>query len=318
MEENETQESQQLEPSIPNDLSSTTATMHYSSETGVSSQAGGGTCKTCNPNGKSFGNQSPNFVYAIGTIEPRFPMLSLEKECMQATSRLKDTKGLTDQEALLKVISEPHNRYLARQMCWVFKVEGLETYILQARDFIDLEQLIAAVRPNPNNNDVDVVIGYRGNIAPPDACNGLALPMVLIEQVYSFDIDSLMKAMVRPEGMTAKEFEPKAQALYNQIIHMADNAGTTDEHRALNYLAVRCDAVYRVCAEEFGNDCSLTDVHVRPSRLTGARKIADAIFTFTHRKTGILNKWFVRVDVTEEFPFLVSPLSPYYVYDQNQ
>ena len=51
---------------------------------------------------------------------------------------------------------------------------------------------------------------------------------------------------------------------------------------------------------------------MRPSRLSGVRKVADVIFAYTNRQTDVVEKYFVRVDVTEEFPFLVTKLSPYY------
>ena len=51
---------------------------------------------------------------------------------------------------------------------------------------------------------------------------------------------------------------------------------------------------------------------VRPSRLSGVRSIVDVIFSYTNRQTNVTEKYFVRVDVTEEFPFLVTRLSPYY------
>ena len=38
----------------------------------------------------------------------------------------------------------------------------------------------------------------------------------------------------------------------------------------------------------------------------------DAIFSFTNRKTDVVEKFFTRVDVTEEFPFLVTKMSPYF------
>jgi hypothetical protein len=53
-------------------------------------------------------------------------------------------------------------------------------------------------------------------------------------------------------------------------------------------------------------------INVRPSRLSGLRTIVDVIFSYTHRQTDVTEKFFVRVDVTEEFPFLVTNLSPYY------
>jgi hypothetical protein len=56
----------------------------------------------------------------------------------------------------------------------------------------------------------------------------------------------------------------------------------------------------------------LTAVDVRPSALSGVCNIVDVIFSFTDRGTDIVEKQFSRVDVTEEFPFLVTELSPYY------
>src|SRR3712207_947964 len=110
------------------------------------------------------------YVYAIGRIEPRFPSLAVEKEFAQATGRAEETSGLTDREALQSVLSERSNRYLVRQLCFVLTIEGLETYILQPRDPADFELLVEAVRPAPRPTDVDVVIGLRGPIAPPEMC----------------------------------------------------------------------------------------------------------------------------------------------------
>ncbi|MHC4176273.1 MAG: cyanobactin maturation protease PatG family protein [Planctomycetota bacterium] len=250
---------------------------------------------------------APSFVYALGRVEPRFPSMAVEKEFAQATGRA-DTAGLTDRQALHEVLSERQNRYLARQLCWVLTIEGLDTYLLQPRDPVDFEMLVEAVRPVPGAADVDCVIGERGPIAPPEMCNGLMVPIVLFDQMYSFDIDALLKSIPRPEKIPAARFKPAAQELFHRFIQMADNAGATDEHRALNYLAVRYDAVYASAAECYGRDCSLTGVEVRPSRLSGVRRIVDVIFAYTHRETDVTEKQFVRVDVTEEFPFLVSKL----------
>ena len=40
--------------------------------------------------------------------------------------------------------------------------------------------------------------------------------------------------------------------------------------------------------------------------------MVDVIFTFSHRQTDVKERAFVRVDITDEFPFLVTKLSPYY------
>jgi hypothetical protein len=36
------------------------------------------------------------------------------------------------------------------------------------------------------------------------------------------------------------------------------------------------------------------------------------VFTFTHRQIDVTDRHFTRVDVTEEFPFLVRKMAPYY------
>jgi hypothetical protein len=253
----------------------------------------------------------PAYVYAVGRIEPRFPTLSVEKEFAQATGRA-ETVGLSDRQALHKVLSEGQNRYLVRQLCWVLTIESLDTYILTPRDPADLDLLVEALRPMPRLTDVDVVAGMRGPIAPPEMCNGLMVPIVVFDQIYSFDIDSLIKSLPRPEKVVAKDFEAMAEELLYRIMQMADNAGATDEHRALNYLAVRYPTAYATAAEAFDRNSSLTAVDVRPSPLSGARRIVEVIFSYTNRQTDVTEKFFCRVDVTEEFPFLVTKMTPYY------
>jgi hypothetical protein len=250
----------------------------------------------------------PVFIYALGRIQPRFPSLALEKEYAQASGRA-ETAGLTDQETARTVLRA--NRYLARQLCWVFTVEGLETYILVPRDPADLDLLLDTMRAAPRTTDVDVVIGTRGPIAPPEACNGLMVPIVIIDQLYSFDVDALIRAIPRPET-PADKFEATAEELFTRIAQMADNAGATDEHRALNYLAVRYPVIYARTSDMHVRNYSLTGVEVRPSRLSGVRTIVDVIFSFSNRQTAVIEQFFTRVDVTEEFPFLVTAMSPYY------
>jgi PatG C-terminal len=251
------------------------------------------------------------YIYALGRIEPRFPSPAVEKEFAQATGRT-ETTGLTDRQAVRQLLSQRHNRYLARQLCWVLAIEGLETYILRPRDPVDFDLLVEAIRPAPSPMDMDVVVGVRGPIAPPELCNGLMIPIVAFDQIYSFDRDALVKSIPKPEKIAAKEFATAAGELLDRIMQMADNAGAIDEHRALNYCTLRYPSIYAKTAEEFVRDCSLSAVEVRPSLLGGARNIVDVIFSYTHRNTDVTEKFFVRVDVTEEFPFLVTKMSPYF------
>lgn len=257
------------------------------------------------------GGTAVSYIYAIGRIEARFPTLAVEKEFMQAAGRT-DNSGLTDRQTLHAVLSKPENRYLARKVCWVLTVQGLETYILSPRDPRDFDRLVDAIRPEPSPLDLDVIIGVRGPIAPPTLCNGLMVPIVRFDQIYSFDRDALLKAIPRPEKTTAKQFEEAAAEVLDRILQMTDNAGATDDYRALNYLAMRYPAIYSKTAEEFAKDFSLSGVEVRSSPLSGTRNIDEVVFSYTNRMTDFTEKFSVRVDVTEEFPFLVTKLSPYF------
>jgi hypothetical protein len=254
---------------------------------------------------------APSFVYAIGGIEPRFPRPDVEKEFAQAIGR-SETAGLSDRQAARDILSQRHNRYLARQLCWVMTIEGLETYLLIPRDPADLDLLVEALRPEPSPMDLDCVIGVRGPIAPAEMCNGLMVPVVVFDQIYSFDRDSLIKAIPRPEKVTEKAFAPAAEELYDRIMQMTDNAGSTDAHRALNYCAMRYQAIYASAADAFARDASLSAVDVQLSPLSGTRNIVDVIFSYTNRNTDVTEKFSVSVDVTGEFPYLVRKLSPYY------
>jgi hypothetical protein len=303
------------DPRSPTTPSEIVPAMAANSSTG-SLSAAPGECETCGSPGSISGlggaeARSPKYVYAIGNVGARFPNLSVEKEFAQVLART-ETAGMTDQQSFYAVLSDRENRYLVRQLCWVLSIQSLDTYLLLAREPGDLDLLVETIRPTTSPNDMDVVIGIRGPIAPPDMCNGLMVPIVMVDQVYSFDRATLIKSVPKPKGTTEAAFRPAAEEVLDRLMQLTDNAGATDEHRVLNYLAMRYPAIYDKAAEQFGLDFSLTGVHAQPAPLNGTRQIVDVILAFTNRNTDFTEKYSVRVDVTEEFPFLVAKMSPYY------
>lgn len=269
-------------------------------------------CATCqSAAGLDSGDAAaPSYVYALGRVEARFPRVSVEKEFAQAAGRA-DTTGQTDREMFRQVLSQRENRYLVRQVCWVLTIQGLDTYLLQPRDPADFDLLQGTLRPAPDPLEIDVIVGLRGPIAGPEVCNGLMIPSVAFDQIYSFGRDALIGAIPRPDK-APKGFDATAQEVFDRVMQLTDNAGATDEHRALNYLVMRYPAIYATVADAHGRNASLTGVDVRPSRLSSSRKIVDVILSFTNRNNEFTEKFFTRVDVTEEFPFLVTRMSPYY------
>src|SRR5580658_8992564 len=265
-------------------------------------------CPTCAPT--PAGARTNSYVYALGRIEPRYPRISVEKEFMQALASV-DTAGLTDRRAFHKVLSLPHNRYLVRQLCWIMTISGLETYILLPCQPTDWDLLVESLRPAPDAKALDAVIGAKGTVAPAEMCNGLLLPIVTFDQLYSFDRESLIKALPIPKRAQPKDFAATAAEVLDRILSVTDNAGAMDGHRALNYLAVRYHGIYSLVAECHERDFALTAAETRPWRLSAARKIVEVLFTFTQRRNEFVEQYFVRVDVNDEFPFLVSKIAPY-------
>ncbi|MFJ2102870.1 hypothetical protein ACIOHR_37590 [Streptomyces anulatus] len=260
------------------------------------------------------GPTAPGYVYAIGRIRPQIPNAGVEKELAQVMAGA-DTGGLTDSESLHAVLSDSQNRYLVRQMCWVFAVEGIDTYLVQPRDPVDFDVLVETLRPATDSGDVDVLIGRRGEAPPPEYCNGLVLPTVGFDQIYSFDRASIIAALPLPEKMSEekeKRYRSGAGEVFDQVTQISDNTGASDQHRAVNYLAVRYPRLYSVVTDAFQRNVSFTGLDFAPSSLAGARTIIDVIVNFQHRETAVTERMFARVDTTEEFPFLVTPMQPLY------
>lgn len=263
------------------------------------------------PSARTAPAPPPSFVYTIGQVDFRFPDPGVEKELVQSMGRT-DTAWMTDREALCEVLNQPENRYLTRQLCYVLSIQGVDTYVLVPRDPADFALLAEAIRPSHQADAIDVVIGVRGGLAPAGHCGGLQLPVVTIDQLYSATVSYLVQAIDRPESMDAEQFDKAATDLLSTVLSVSGNVGASDEHRALDYLMVRYPAIYRKTFERSMDDCSLTSIDVRRSSLGGARRIMDVVFTYASRKTDEVEKCFVPVDVTYEFPSRTGPLGVFY------
>ena len=251
------------------------------------------------------------YVYVVGTIEARFPTIGVEKEFAQATGRAA-TPDLSDRTSLHAVLTAPPTRYLARHLCYVISIQGVDTYIVRILDSADLQSLVDALNPATSGNGLHVVIGVRGPLAPASYCNGLSLPMVTVSQIFTVDAASLARSVPRPDRMEEDAFRSALQDVLAPVMQTSDNVGANDEHRAFNYLTARYPALYARIAEAYAVGSPLAAVDVSPSRLTGSRRIVSVVYACVSRTTGAADRFFARVDVTEQFPFLVTGLSPYF------
>jgi hypothetical protein len=282
--------------------------------------APGGVC-TCNGGHAGLSG----FVYAIGTIEAECPNVAIERE-MQAWADdmgvavsetappMKPTEDRAWQYAVLSGDRE-RTRYIARQLIWRLTIEDFPVFVLKPSDPCDLNELIDCLKrpkypeppdadegakakaksksesksnpppiepPHPHAEDLDVVVGVAG----PQTPDGIA---VLVDKIFQID-----RAKVAPGGL----------AHFSQV---ADNQGLTDEDRAYNFLMAR----YAPRLSQ-GAGFELAGVSVVGSRLgSGTGRVVRAIYTFRNTATTAEKKFFVRVDVTHEFPMIVNPWQPY-------
>lgn len=249
------------------------------------------------------------YVYALGRIEARFPNKSIEKEYVQAVERSKSA-DFTSPQAFYSVLSKPENRYLVRKLSWILTIEDVPIYIILPNGPMDLDILLEAIRPSTCPLDIGVIIGRKGPIASRDMC-GLDVPLVFVDQIYCLEYSNFVKS-INLKSLAEENFKAAVAETFRRMMQIAHNTGATDKHRALNYLAVRYPTIYTKSAEEHERNFSLTSVEAISSRLSDSRKIISVVFSFTNRETGSVEKYFIRVDVSEEFPFLVTNLSPYY------
>jgi hypothetical protein len=76
------------------------------------------------------------------------------------------------------------------------------------------------------------------------------------------------------------------------VRQLADNAGSTDGHRAVNYLALRDPRLYEAVARQHSANFSLAEIGARPSALAGTRKVVDVVLSFRQRQSGVVEKPF--------------------------
>ena len=251
--------------------------------------------------------EAPRFVYALGHIEPRFPNGTVAEAVVEALRRANGDK-LNGQQTL-SLLSEGENRHLLRQLCWVLMSQGAPRYLLQLASVADFDALIGRFRTARRPTEVDVVIGRCSALAVPEI-DSRSVTRVAVEQLNTLDVRALIQALPRPLR-SVHGCHAAAEQLFTTIERLAHNRGTEDEHRALNYLMAHSTAVYANVADCYARSSLLTGISIRlPEH--GARRLVDVVFSYASRRTEIREHYLVRVDVSEAFPCLESPLAPYF------
>jgi hypothetical protein len=112
-------------------------------------------------------------------------------------------------------------------------------------------------------------------------------------------------------GAADDVFRNAARDLFLRLTRRSDNRGMSDEHRAANYIALRCPQVYQLAADAWRDQKILVEVQLRRGPMGTRRTIAVRLI-FRARRTDVIERYSCLVDVTDRFPFLAAPLSPIY------
>jgi len=188
---------------------------------------------------------SPLNVYAIGQVRPAFPSEGVEKELLQAAT---PATGPVDGRMVKDILSNPSNRYLMRQMCWIFSVQGLDAYVLEPAEATDLELLRDAIGHDPHEEAYSVVIGSIYPSASVGGCATPGLPSVRFDQLYTFHLGEFVAAIPKPDDLNIEhdEFGQLVRYGFWRLVTHDSNAGASDEHRPRNYLALGYLKIYEM------------------------------------------------------------------------
>jgi hypothetical protein len=271
-------------------------------------------CRDCAPT--ATGTAESVLVYAVGALEPRFPSLGVEREYEQLVGAERGVRP--ESELLLDVVARPENDYLARQLCWVLVVQGGSELSLSTSPAVDVDDLVAAAA----RGQVTFVSGW----ARSGGCLGIDSLDIVPAQLLTFTREEFTANLVAQlsgsgdepaDGGAAAPADTGAVSaqvisdLFDRILQRARNQGVSPDSRAVNYLALRAPAVYALVAEQLANGAVLVSVDAEHTH-SGGRTVVDVRFVFRSRRTDLVSRYLTRVDVTEVFPFLVSPLQQSY------
>jgi len=249
----------------------------------------------------------------------------VEKEFAQAAG-----SALTGAEAdinlLREVLDDSENSYLGRHLCWIFSMQHTDAFVLIPRGDAEIAKLLQSLPPPGAEGVHNVVVGQSGT--PNPNCTVPGLPSVTFEQLLTFTSSEFSEGIMDIDRGTASDSDNEAESgtsdassrdqdkavvgdLFNRLIRRSDNWGTSDEHRALNYIALRYPQFYSAILAGRREGKTLASVEAFPAASTERRVIAVRA-TLRNRHTDIIERYRCLVDVTEVFPFLVSSLERTY------
>jgi hypothetical protein len=253
--------------------------------------------------------RTEQYVYAIGRLDVRFPSIGIEREYQQRERALADLPQQPRNARILAVLEK--NPHLALRVTYVLQIGGTPVFALTPGSGSLKDAFFKALGNAHDTNHSAVVIGRTGGFTNPGATGGLLLSTVSVDQLYVFSAsewaENLAKTsahVLQSRKVDAGHFRTVSQGIFRDVIAMPENMGVSDGHRALNYLLVQHPGMFLAAAERSGH--VLDRIETRLMQTVAGRRHVAVILNFLERTTGVPERVYTTVDVTEEWPFVAS------------
>jgi hypothetical protein len=271
----------------------------------AASEKAGTPCPEC----ASRAHQPEQYVYAIGRLDVRFPSLGIEREFQQRERALSDLQNKSRNVRIRAVLEK--NAHLALRVGYVFLVGGNPVFALTPTMGALKEAFFDALTHSHETDHFCVLIGRVGPLVNAAAFGGLLLSLVSVDQLYPFSgaewtagLTKVAQPALDSRKLEAAAFHAIAKNIFSEVSSMPENMGTSDGHRALNYLLVQHPGMFLAATERRNH--VLDHIDTRVIHTVGGRRHVAVILIFLDRGTGVPERLYCTVDVTEEWPFIAS------------
>lgn len=276
-----------------------------------------GAAPTCSCQQGSGTSSAQQYIYAIGKIDIRFPTIGVEREFQQRERNLsnkQEKNGAQPRGQRLADVLRAHP-HLVRSISFIQTIGSTPAYLLVPASTEIAQTMLDAVTAADHDDAWTLVIGRGGPMAEPGTCGGLMVQLVACDMFYGFRLAEFVDGLIDrvqhildDRKIDREHFSKGARELFGRLVLSMENMGGQDSHRALNYLLVQHPGPYVALAERAGR-AVLDNVETRLSVTAGARTHVAVILTFIDRTTGVPERLFTRIDVTEEWPFVADALN---------
>lgn len=281
-----------------------------------------------------------DYIYVGGYVRAEFDNLGLEKEFERSFASsneqndkllfmpdnqiqvLENKNWFSDRDyCLYKHLSNPKNRYIARQMKWsLINAYRDEMYFLEPNTE-QLNTLIDALKPDENSNKCKIHT-TSDTLTPINVIGSYQITHTEdLPRIHILKLDTIRQADIvrKIHAQHAGFNDSKLRKVVADLLSLAGNNGDTDQDRALNYTLKYNLEVYMGAYEliyKHANSHSdretaqLNNVTVL-TEICGKRKIAKVIFDFQNVENSIGQHWYCAIDVTHEYPFLLTKFRRY-------